>query len=51
MRHTKANAWRSLGGESWRTATDVAGFIRDNVTPYTDGPQFLTGPTHRTQTV
>ncbi|MDT5040925.1 MAG: formate C-acetyltransferase [Actinoplanes sp.] len=54
MQHNAAAsraAWRSFGGESWRTATDVAGFIRDNVTPYTEGPQFLTGPTHRTQTL
>lgn len=45
------NAWRGFGGQGWRGASDVAGFIRANVTPYSDGPEFLTGPTHRTQTV
>jgi formate C-acetyltransferase len=45
------DAWRGFGGGSWRTTTDVAGFIRDNITPYEDGPEFLTGPTHRTLTV
>ncbi|MGX6607380.1 formate C-acetyltransferase [Micromonosporaceae bacterium Da 78-11] len=51
MRHITANAWRGFGGEGWRTATDVAGFIRDNVTPYPGAAEFLTGPTHRTRTV
>jgi formate C-acetyltransferase len=38
-------------GQTWRAAIDVAGCIRDNVTPYGDGPDFLTRPTRRTQIV
>jgi formate C-acetyltransferase len=45
------NAWQGFTGQTWRATIDVAGFIRDNVTPYIDGPEFLTGPTHRTQIV
>lgn len=29
---TAPDPWRGFGGEGWRMATDVAGFIRDNVT-------------------
>ncbi|GAB1691692.1 formate C-acetyltransferase [Krasilnikovia sp. M28-CT-15] len=44
-------AWRGFEGQSWRPAIDVAAFIRDNVTPYTGGAEFLAGPTERTQRI
>ena len=44
-------AWRGFTGEAWRDDIDVAAFIHDNVTPYTEGPEFLAGPTHRTERI
>jgi formate C-acetyltransferase len=44
-------AWRGFTGQRWRDAVDVAAFVRDNVTPYTGGPEFLAGPTDRTERI
>ena len=44
----RREAWRGFIGAGWREAIDVSAFIHDNVTPYTGGPEFLTGPTERT---
>ncbi|WP_433088845.1 formate C-acetyltransferase [Dactylosporangium sp. CA-052675] len=41
-------AWRGFQGGRWRDTVDVAGFIRDNVRPYTGDGAFLAGPTQRT---
>jgi len=46
-----SDAWRGFTGEAWRDDIDVAAFIHDNVTPYTEGPEFLAGPTHRTERI
>ncbi|NMO57266.1 formate C-acetyltransferase [Actinoplanes sp. TBRC 11911] len=45
------NAWRGFRGTGWRETIDVAGFIHDNIEPYAGGPEFLTGPTHRTERI
>jgi formate C-acetyltransferase len=45
------DAWRDFVGNGWREAVDVAGFIRDNRTPYTGDAGFLTGPTPRTTAI
>jgi len=44
----RREAWRGFTGTGWRETIDVGAFIHDNVTPYTGGPEFLTGPTERT---
>ena len=44
----RREAWRGFTGTGWRTGIDVGAFIHDNVTPYSGGPEFLTGPTERT---
>ena len=46
-----SGAWRGFTGGAWRDDIDVAAFIHDNVTPYTEGPEFLAGPTHRTERI
>ncbi|WP_127508009.1 formate C-acetyltransferase [Actinoplanes solisilvae] len=43
-----AGGWRGFRGTTWRNTIDVAAFVRDNVTPYAGGSEFLSGPTHRT---
>jgi len=43
--------WRVFRGGAWRDRIDVAGFIRDNVTPYEGDGGFLCGPTGRTTTL
>jgi formate C-acetyltransferase len=40
--------WSGFVGDTWRTAVDVADFIRHNYTPYTGDGSFLAGPTART---
>ncbi|ASW57748.1 formate C-acetyltransferase [Plantactinospora sp. KBS50] len=45
---TERGAWRGFTGQGWRARINVAAFVRDNVTPYRGGPDFLTGPTPRT---
>src|SRR3954447_20648167 len=42
------DAWRGFHGDAWRESIDVGRFIHDNIEPYEDGPEFLTGPTVRT---
>src|SRR5690349_2133318 len=51
MAITSPAAWRGFRGAGWRYAIDVGGFIPDNVEPYTGGPEFLAGPTHRTERI
>jgi formate C-acetyltransferase len=51
MSDTSREAWRGFRGTGWQQTIDVGGFIRDNVEPYTGGPEFLTGPTHRTERI
>jgi len=41
-------AWRGFRGHAWQREIDVAGFIRENVTPYRGDAAFLSGPTPRT---
>ncbi|MFC8297868.1 formate C-acetyltransferase [Micromonospora orduensis] len=48
---TSHEAWRGFRGTGWRETVDVGGFIHDNVEPYTGGPEFLTGPTDRTERI
>jgi formate C-acetyltransferase len=45
------DAWRGFQGNEWRERVDVGAFIHDNVRPYAGGPEFLTGPTHRTERI
>ncbi len=42
-------AWRGFTGDNWRNRIDVAGFVRDNYTPYLGDAGFLAGPTGRTR--
>ncbi|GAB1640355.1 formate C-acetyltransferase [Krasilnikovia sp. MM14-A1259] len=51
MQAESHDAWRAFDGQGWRTSIDVAAFIRDNVTPYTGGAEFLAGPTVRTERI
>ncbi|MEV6349721.1 formate C-acetyltransferase [Actinoplanes sp. NPDC051851] len=44
-------AWRGFRGSDWRDGIDVGAFIHDNVVPYTGGPEFLSGPTARTERI
>ncbi|SDT53809.1 formate C-acetyltransferase [Actinoplanes derwentensis] len=48
---TSHEGWRGFRGTGWRESVDVSAFIHDNVEPYTGGPVFLTGPTHRTERI
>ena len=34
---TSPEAWRGFQGAGWRETIDVAGFIHDNIEPYTAG--------------
>src|SRR4051794_37706752 len=47
----RIEAWRGFTGEHWQDTIDVSAFIHDNVTPYEGGPEFLAGPTHRTERI
>ncbi|RSM43492.1 formate acetyltransferase [Actinoplanes sp. ATCC 53533] len=49
MVQERSSAWRGFTGNGWRDTIDVAGFIHDNVTPYTGDAGFLAGPTPRTE--
>ncbi|WP_406063290.1 formate C-acetyltransferase [Micromonospora sp. NBC_00860] len=51
MATTSHEAWHGFRGTGWRETIDVGGFIHDNIEPYTGGPEFLTGPTHRTERI
>nr|WP_221380755.1 formate C-acetyltransferase [Actinoplanes polyasparticus] len=51
MATTPQDAWRGFTGTDWRGTIDVGGFIHDNFEPYAGGPEFLTGPTHRTERI
>ena len=51
MATTSHDAWRGFRGTGWRETIDVGGFIHDNIEPYAGGPEFLTGPTHRTERI
>ncbi|GAB4256365.1 formate C-acetyltransferase [Thermincola ferriacetica] len=42
-------AWRGFRPGHWQTRIDVRDFIQRNYSPYEGGPEFLTGPTERTQ--
>ncbi len=44
-----ATGWRSFHGTAWRHHIDVSAFIHENYRPYDGGPEFLEGPTARTQ--
>ncbi|HWS39168.1 MAG TPA: pyruvate formate lyase family protein, partial [Actinoplanes sp.] len=48
---TSHEGWRGFRGTGWRESVDVGAFIHDNVEPYAGGPEFLTGPTHRTERI
>ena len=41
--------WESFQGETWKNEINVRNFIKKNYTPYLDEPDFLCGPTERTQ--
>ncbi|WBB81275.1 formate C-acetyltransferase [Micromonospora sp. WMMD882] len=51
MATTSHEAWRGFHGTGWRETIDVGAFIHDNIEPYTGGPEFLAGPTHRTERI
>ncbi|MEU4428353.1 formate C-acetyltransferase [Actinoplanes sp. NPDC024001] len=51
MANTQHPAWRGFRGSGWQQGIDVGGFIRGNVDAYAGGPEFLTGPTHRTEQI
>jgi len=38
-----------LSGQRWKEEIDVRDFVQQNYTPYKGGPQFLEGPTERTE--
>lgn len=44
-------AWRNFSGKTWQSRINVRDFIIDNVTPYSDGPDFLAKPTTKTLAV
>jgi formate C-acetyltransferase len=46
-----ALAWRGFRAGTWQHHIDVGSFIRENRRPYHGGPDFLTGPTDRTNTL
>ena len=41
--------WQGFQGETWKNEINVRNFIKKNYTPYLDAPDFLCGPTERTQ--
>src|SRR5436190_7445436 len=43
--------WRKFDGQTWKNDIAVRDFINSNVTPYTEGDDFLIGPTKRTTAV
>ncbi|MBQ9757749.1 MAG: formate C-acetyltransferase [Clostridia bacterium] len=43
--------WRGFKEGNWNNNIDVSDFIKKNYTPYTDGPEFLSGTTERTDRV
>ncbi|MCU7724929.1 formate C-acetyltransferase [Actinoplanes sp. KI2] len=45
------DGWRGFHGEEWRDTIDVGRFIHDNIRPYEGGPEFLAGPTPRTERI
>ena len=45
------DAWRGFVEGDWQNEINVRNFINLNYTPYLDGPEFLQGPTDRTQRV
>ncbi len=45
------DAWRGFVEGAWTTEINLRDFINLNFTPYLDGPEFLQGPTERTQRV
>jgi formate C-acetyltransferase len=45
------DAWRTFTGQLWQREIDVRDFIVANVTPYTNGPDFLAKPTAKTLAV
>ena len=45
------DAWRGFRGSPWRETIDVGQFIHDNLEPYQGGPDFLAGPTPRTERI
>src|SRR4051812_48377694 len=47
----RRDAWRGFDGTGWRETIDVGDFIHDNIKPYAGGPEFLTGPTPRTERI
>jgi formate C-acetyltransferase len=45
------DAWREFNAGQWRHEINVRDFIVTNVTPYTEGPEFLCSPSKRTTAV
>ncbi len=45
------DAWRGFVEGDWTKEINLRNFINLNYTPYLDGPEFLQGPTERTQRV
>lgn len=43
--------WRNFCGTDWKNEINVRDFIVSNVTPYSDGPEFLAKPSQRTLAV
>ena len=44
-------AWHNFKGENWKQKIDVALFIKENYTEYTEDESFLVGPTDKTKAV
>ena len=40
--------WQGFEGETWKNEINVRNFIKKNYSPYLDEPDFLCGPTERT---
>ena len=40
--------WQGFQGETWKNEINVRNFIKKNYTPYLEEPDFLCGPTERT---
>ncbi len=41
--------WEGFSAGRWQNEINVRDFIQQNYTPYTEGPEFLSGPTPRTR--
>ena len=39
------NEWRNFKEGKWNNEINVSDFIKNNYTPYTEGENFLAGPT------